>query len=128
MYDTLIIIGNGFDIWQGLHTSYSQFQNYYLKHREEILRKLKLTKYKVKNTAGETKYLSDVELFYGNPFKPGELKKEFWYTFEASLDDVSESYPFSLLPHILLKHKPIHKSIVPNTVRQLKSLRTVFVA
>lgn len=59
MYDTLIIIGNGFDIWQGLHTSYGQFQNYYLEHREEILRKLKFKKYKVPNIAGETKYLPE---------------------------------------------------------------------
>ena len=86
--DTLIIIGNGFDIWQGLDTSYSQFQTYYLEHRDEILKKLKLKKYKVTNTAGATEYLSDVELVYGDPFKPGELKKEFWYTFEASLDRV----------------------------------------
>lgn len=88
MYDTLIIVGNGFDIWQGLHTSYSQFQKYYLKHREEILEQLHLKKYKVKGPNGETMLLSDVELVYGDPFKPEELQNDFWYTFEASLDVV----------------------------------------
>ena len=88
MYDTLIIIGNGFDVWQGLKTSYSQFRKYYLAHRDEILKKLKLKKYKIVDPDGETRYLSDVEIVYGDPFEPAELTEDFWNTFESSLDDV----------------------------------------
>lgn len=42
--DTLFIIGNGFDIWQGLHTDYFQFRDYYIEHRDEILNNLHLKK------------------------------------------------------------------------------------
>ena len=36
--DTIIIIGNGFDRWQGLNTSYADFQTYYHEHLNEILK------------------------------------------------------------------------------------------
>lgn len=36
--DTIFIIGNGFDRWQGLNTSYADFHAYYLRHRDEILK------------------------------------------------------------------------------------------
>ena len=42
--NTLILIGNGFDQWQGLNTSYSDFKKYYLAHRDEILKKLHIKK------------------------------------------------------------------------------------
>lgn len=86
--DTLVIIGNGFDIWQGLHTDYSEFQSYYLKHRDEILKKLRIKKRVIQYEDGETICVSDVELIYGNPFDPGELDETFWHTFEASLDNL----------------------------------------
>ena len=35
--DTLILIGNGFDIWQNLDTSYRSFERYYEAHLEEVL-------------------------------------------------------------------------------------------
>ena len=34
--DTLIIIGNGFDIWQGISTSYDDFEKYYIAHLPDI--------------------------------------------------------------------------------------------
>ena len=43
--NTLVLIGNGFDRWQGLNTSYSDFQKYYLAHRDEILKKLHINEY-----------------------------------------------------------------------------------
>lgn len=43
--DTLIVIGNGFDRWQGLNTSYADFHRYYLEHRDEILKKLHIKKH-----------------------------------------------------------------------------------
>lgn len=84
--DTIVIIGNGFDIWQGLNTSYSQFQQYYLTHRDEILKKLHIKKHVFMDQYGEEIECSDVELIYGDPFQPNELDDDFWSTFEASLD------------------------------------------
>lgn len=84
--DTLIIIGNGFDIWQGLPTSYNQFQKYYLSHRDEIMKRLGIKKRVFQDGAGQKIVISDVELIYGNPFEPGQLDDGFWNTFETSLD------------------------------------------
>jgi hypothetical protein len=84
--DTIVIIGNGFDIWQGLNTSYSQFQQYYLTHRDEILKSLHIEKRVFIDTDGQRIECSDVEIIYGNPFDPSELEDEFWSTFEASLN------------------------------------------
>lgn len=86
--DTIVIVGNGFDIWQGLHTSYSQFQQYYLAHRDEILKKHHIKKHIFIDQDGQKIECSDVELIYGDPFEPGELEDEFWSTFEASLDQL----------------------------------------
>lgn len=93
--DTLVIIGNGFDIWQGLNTSYKDFERYYLAHRDEILRKLWIRKHKIKDGDGRIYEVSDVELIYGNPFEPGNLNNEFWHTFEASLANL-DSYRLNL--------------------------------
>lgn len=86
--DTIFIIGNGFDMWQGLRSSYSEFQKYYLEHREKILRKLHIKKHIFVDSDGENIECSDVELIYGDPFQPDELDNEFWNTFEASLDNL----------------------------------------
>ena len=40
--DTIIVIGNGFDRWQGLNTSYADFQTYYHEHLDETLKKFHL--------------------------------------------------------------------------------------
>lgn len=86
--DTLIIIGNGFDIWQGLSTSYVQFRAYYLAHRDAILKKLRLKKYTIMESDGTSRQITDVEIIYGDPFDPSELDDTFWGTFETSLSDV----------------------------------------
>ena len=39
MIDTIVIIGNGFDRWLGLKTSYSDFHKYYLEQRDELVKK-----------------------------------------------------------------------------------------
>lgn len=83
--DTLVIIGNGFDIWQELDTSYYHFQQFYLEHRDEILEKLHIKKFRKKNEDGSTTEISDAELLYGDPFESVELEYPFWKTFEASL-------------------------------------------
>lgn len=86
--DTLIIIGNGFDIWQGLGTSYAQFRAYYLAHRDAILKKLHIKKHTIVSQDGAPCQITDVELIYGDPFDPSELDDTFWGTFETSLSDV----------------------------------------
>lgn len=86
--DTIIIIGNGFDRWQGLNTSYADFQTYYHEHLNEILKKLHIRKRKYISSDGTVKECSDVELIYGDPFDPGELDNEFWNNFESSLADI----------------------------------------
>lgn len=86
--DTLIVIGNGFDIWQGLHTSYAQFQAYYLAHRDAILKKLHKKGYTVFDEDGTSFEITDVEIVYGDPFDPSDLDDTFWGTFETSLADV----------------------------------------
>lgn len=88
--DTLIIIGNGFDRWQGLDTGYGDFQKYYLLHRDEIMKKLRIKKSKITYGDGSIKELSDVELIYGDPFSPKELSENFWWDFESSLSKVDD--------------------------------------
>ncbi len=88
--DTLIIIGNGFDIWQGLDTSYSAFRKYYLRHRNEIMKKLHIKKRKVIYSNNHIEEFSDVELVYGDPFQPNELDELFWGNFESSLNKIDD--------------------------------------
>lgn len=86
--DTIVVIGNGFDRWQGLNTSYADFQTYYHEHLDEILKKLHIKKRKYVNPDCTIEEWSDVELIYGDPFEPGELDNEFWNNFENSLADI----------------------------------------
>ena len=50
--DTIVVIGNGFDRWQGLNTSYADFQTYYHEHLDEILKKLHIKKSKYISSDG----------------------------------------------------------------------------
>lgn len=85
--DTLVIIGNGFDIWQNLDTSYFKFREYYTAHRDEILQELAIERIEVVED-GVKRYLTPVEMIYGDPFQPDELEADFWKTFEASLSKI----------------------------------------
>ena len=84
MIDTIVIIGNGFDRWLGLNTSYSDFHKYYLEHRDELAKK----KYRMELEDGTIEEFTDVELIYGDPFDPGELDDDFWNGFEQSLSHI----------------------------------------
>lgn len=83
--DTLIIIGNGFDIWQGIRTSYSDFENYYHENLPKILKKLHLKPVIVREEGEPELHISSVEMLYNDPFDPYYLDTDFWNTFEASL-------------------------------------------
>ena len=41
-YTKLFLIGNGFDRWQGLPTSYGDFRQYYFAHILEITKELRI--------------------------------------------------------------------------------------
>lgn len=86
--DTLVVIGNGFDLWQGLPTRYAQFREYYFAHRDEILKRLHIKKQNVRQADGSWAALTDVERIYGDPFRPSELADQFWGSFETSLAGV----------------------------------------
>lgn len=88
--DTLIIIGNGFDLWQGLPTSYSEFEKYYKLNRDRIMKKLHIKPYRVVEEDGNSFLISPVELLYGDPFDPYDLDHEFWSSFEDSLDKIDD--------------------------------------
>ncbi len=94
----MILIGNGFDIWQNLDTSYKSFERYYEAHLDEVLKRFHLKKYIKYNddgtiavdSEGNTITYSDVELFYGDPFKPQKLDHTFWWNFETSMDKIDD--------------------------------------
>lgn len=112
--DTLIVIGNGFDIWQDLDTQYCHFRAYYMAHRDEILKKLGIKKFVVIDENGNRSAFSDVELIYGDPFDPAELDGEFWNTFETSLAQIDVeriNYFFGKEKHELKRmKKSIHNA------------------
>lgn len=85
--DTLVIIGNGFDLWQNLKTSYKDFYNYYLQNRFEICKQLKINtiEYKLKD---QLRKATPVELIYGEVFEKDLDFHNFWNTFEESLGDI----------------------------------------
>jgi len=87
MIDTLVIVGNGFDIWQHLQTSYGQFKTYYLEHRNQIMNELQIHTIEVIED-GKSKCLTPVELIYGDPFEASDLGEGFWNQFETSLSRI----------------------------------------
>ena len=86
--DTLIIIGNGFDLWQGLPTSYSNFEKYYVANRDKIMKKLHIKPIRVVGSEGNTNYISDVEILYEDALE--ELGSDFWYAYEDSLNKIDD--------------------------------------
>lgn len=80
-YRNLIVIGNGFDRWQGLPTSYEHFRQYYSTHIHAILKKLGI---RAKRDQDGT-LITPVELIYGDAFRPSRLQDEFFWSFEASM-------------------------------------------
>ncbi len=92
--NTLIITGNGFDLWQGLDTSYAGFREFYLEHRDEIVENLGYTMYEVEEEDGIHE-ISAVELICGDPFgydsvEPGR-DYDSWHEFEEYMDRADEA-------------------------------------
>ena len=86
--DTLVIIGNGFDLWQGISSGYSDFRKYYLSHRDSILKRLHISPKEYYSDKTGRIIVTDVEIVYGNPFDPAELGNDFWGDFETSLANI----------------------------------------
>ena len=80
-YTKLFLIGNGFDRWQGLPTSYDNFRKYYFEHILEITKELRIKTEidKVGNV------ITPVEIIFGNIFNPEALPGEFFWNFESSM-------------------------------------------
>lgn len=85
-YSKLFIIGNGFDRWQGLPSSYDQFKDYYRKNIRNIVKELH-----IKTTVSEVgSLITPVEMIFGDIFNPSSLPEQFFWNFESStalLDD-----------------------------------------
>ena len=64
----MIIVGNGFDFWQGIPTFYERFRQYYFDHIEEVAKELGCVFYLIKDKSGNIKNVTAVELIYGDPF------------------------------------------------------------
>ena len=87
-YKKLFIIGNGFDRWQGLPTSYDQFKEYYRKNIHAVAKKLHI-KTRV-NGAGTL--ITPVEMIFGHIFRPQALPEEFFWNFESSIALLDDQY------------------------------------
>lgn len=87
-YKNLIIIGNGFDRWQGLPTSYDNFKQYYFEHILSVCKKLKI---KVR-TDDSGNLITPVEMIFGDIFRPGVLSNEFFWNFETSMSMLDDQY------------------------------------
>ena len=88
--DTLILVGNGFDIWQGVSTSYRDFEKYYIGHLPAILKHLHIEPWEIADESGNIRKVSDVEMLYGDPFDPDFLDHDFWNRYEDSLSLIDD--------------------------------------
>lgn len=88
--DTLILVGNGFDMWQGVSSSYADFEKYYIEHLSAILKRLHIKPWTIEDEDGTKRIVSDVEMLYGDPFDPYYLDSDFWNSFENSLSLIDD--------------------------------------
>lgn len=89
-YKNLIIIGNGFDCWQGIPTSYEKFRLYYAEHINTVAEKLGCKFYSITDKDGNEKRITAVEMIYGDPFNPENLESEFFWNLEARMDRLDD--------------------------------------
>ena len=88
--DTLIVIGNGFDIWQGLPTTAMHFDRYFRRHQKEILQKLHIPAIEKKEEGRPVEYGTSLDLIYGASTGEFEIYSDFWYEFEEALGDIED--------------------------------------
>lgn len=90
----LLIIGNGFDIWCGLNTRYSDFEKFYESNKIEYSWNLGIEPYEIKKQKGEfIEYLTPFDLLYfvltDNHSTALDYKTGFWSDFENSLFELN---------------------------------------
>ncbi len=85
-YKNLVLIGNGFDCWQGLNSSYEQFRIYYLSNVQNVAKELGYELF----TTPDGNTITAVELIYGNPFKREQLQNEFFWSLESRMDKLDD--------------------------------------
>ena len=98
----LILVGNGFDIWQGLPTSYNNFKEYYQNNKVRIAKQLHIKPIILKDENGLDFEINYIELFYGflkdknisinNHDSTEILNAEFWSDFENNLFYLNDYY------------------------------------
>ena len=108
-YKNLIIIGNGFDRWQGLPTSYGDFKEYYRNHIQYIVkaRRVKTTVDKRGNL------ITPVEMIFGDITQPSPLPDEFFWNFEAATARLDEQ---SIITHFKKTNKGLYQ--LQETIRE----------
>ena len=87
--DTLVVIGNGFDIWQGLPTTAQHFDRYFRRHQLEILKKLNIPPIE-KREGKKLTYGTALDLIYGASTFEFEIYSDFWYEFEEALGNIED--------------------------------------
>lgn len=86
----LFLIGNGFDIWQGIPSSYEKFRLYYRNNIDRVLEEMSISRIEITDEEGNAVKLTPVNLIFGNPFDPGELPSDFFWTLEDSMNKVDD--------------------------------------
>ena len=86
----LFLIGNGFDRWQNLSSSYDDFRKYYQAHIDDVMRAMSINRIEITNEKGEEVELTPVDLIFGNPFDPRELQPEFFWQLEDSMNKIDD--------------------------------------
>lgn len=95
-YKNLIVVGNGFDIWQHIPSSYESFCTYYHEHIDDIIKETGLKYITVKDINGNEEKVSAVDIVYGSGTCSLDLKDEFFYNFESSLAEIDEQAVISM--------------------------------
>lgn len=107
----LVLVGNGFDIWQGLPTKMSDFKKYYRENKERIAKQLHIKPVVFTLENGYVYKLNYIEMFYWFLKKKNYLKfctekyagenakyyevdefldKKFWFDFENNLFNLDD--------------------------------------
>lgn len=99
LIDTLVIVGNGFDRWLGLETSYANFRRYYLDNRSRILKKIHAKEHTLYHADGALfRKVDDAELLYSSSLDFYDSNAEFlldewfWGDFESNLGHIDSTH------------------------------------
>ena len=140
---SLVLIGNGFDLWQNLPTSYKAFGEYYEKNKDRIDKELKIDNVTISGKDG-TFSMNYFEMFYwfcawdimgmgvlskqgncyGEDYKLPQtpITAEFWSDFENYLYDLDVDY----ILDAFREHNKIDLDIMLDNFLDLKSLLTEY--